>query len=136
MTSPLIQRLFDEFDYPEITEANHDAFVSGPGMRVLFFAGDPERYRETTDVAVVIPELVQAFAGQFHPGVVAAGDELVLQKRYGFTAWPALVFLRSEGYLGVITGIRNWSEYLEEISTLFTAEVKRAPSIGVPLVGV
>ena len=135
MRSPLIQRLFDEYGYPEVRADTHDELVNGPGLRVLFFAGDPDRYRETNDVAVVLPELVKAFAGQIHPGVVAASDELALQKRYGFTAWPALVFLRSDGYLGAITGIETWSEYLEEISKLFTAEVRRPPSIGIPLVG-
>jgi hydrogenase-1 operon protein HyaE len=135
MTAPLIQRLFDEYGYPEVTGRTHEDFINGPGLRVLFFAGDPDRYRETNDVAVVLPELAKAFGGQIHPGVVAASDERELQKHYGFTAWPALVFLRGGGYLGAITGIKNWSEYLEEISELFTAEPRRPPSIGIPLVG-
>ena len=60
MRHPLIQRLLDDYGYPEVTLANHQAFVDRPGISVLFFAGDPKRYQETTDVAVVLPELVAA----------------------------------------------------------------------------
>jgi len=135
MTHPLIQRLFDEFRYCEVTLEAHDAFVSQPGVAVLFFAGDPKRYRDTTDVAVVLPELVKAFEGHLRPGVVASGSELELQKRYGFTAWPTLVFLRDGNYLGAISGIQNWAEYLQEIGALLVAEPRRPPAFKVPVVG-
>jgi hydrogenase-1 operon protein HyaE len=91
---------------------------------VLFFAGDPKRFRDTTDVAVVLPELVKAFQGALQPGVVAEESAQTLQQQYGFTAWPALVFLRDGGYLGHITGIQNWSEYLHDIGELMTAGVQ------------
>jgi hydrogenase-1 operon protein HyaE len=127
MRHPLIQRLFDEYNYPAIGIAAHDTFVRQPGVNVLFFAGDPQRFQDTTDVAVVLPELAQAFQGQLRPGVVEASAELELQKRYAFSAWPTLVFIRAGGYLGAITGIRNWSEYLEEIGRLLTAEPVHPP---------
>jgi hydrogenase-1 operon protein HyaE len=134
MAHPLIQRLFDEYRYPEVTVEGHDAFVSQPGVSVLFFAGDPKRYRDTTDVAVVLPELVKAFEGHIRPGVVASTSELELQKRYGFTAWPTLVFLREGNYLGAIAGIQNWAEYLQEIGDLIVAEPRRPPTFKVPVV--
>jgi hydrogenase-1 operon protein HyaE len=125
MMHPLIQRLYDDCGYPEVTLETHQAFISQPGITVLFFAGDPKRFRDTTDVAVVLPELVKAFEGALQPGVVAADAELTLQQHYGFTAWPALVFLRDGGYLGCITGIQNWSDYLRDIEALMTAEVRQ-----------
>jgi len=134
VTHPLIQRLYDECGYPEVTLETHDAFIGQPGIRVLFFAGDPKRFRETTDVAVVLPELVKAFQEGLTPGVVAVEAEKALQQHYGFTAWPALVFLRDGGYLGAITGIQNWAEYLHDISELVTADVKPAPGFRVPVV--
>jgi len=134
MTHPLIQRLHDEYGYPEVTLETHQAFVSQPGITVLFFAGDPNRFRDTTDVAVVLPELVKAFGGALQPGVVAADAGLALQQHYGFTAWPALVFLRDGGYLGSITGIQNWSEYLHDIGELMTAEVQQPKGFKVPVV--
>lgn len=134
MRHPLIQRLFDVYGYPEISLASHDDFVAEPGIRVLFFAGDPGRFRDTTDVAVVLPELVKAFQGALIPAVVATDAEKPLQQRYGFAAWPALVLLRDGGYLGAITGIQNWADYLREISELITAEPKPPPGFKVPVV--
>jgi hydrogenase-1 operon protein HyaE len=125
MMHPLIQRLYDDYGYPEITLEEHQAFISQPGITVLFFAGDPKRFRDTTDVAVVLPELVKAFRGALQPGVVAEDAGQTLQQHYGFTAWPALVFLRDGGYLGNITGIQNWSEYLHDIGELMSAEVQQ-----------
>ncbi len=136
MSHPLIDRLGDEFGYPEITLATHDEFVAQPGMNVLFFPGDPKTVRDATDVAVVLPELVQAFAGKLRPGVVSdfrgAGAEL--QKHYGFRAWPALVFVRSGEYVGAIARIQNWGEYLEEISELLVAPTRRPPGFSIPVV--
>lgn len=134
MNHPLIQQLFDNHDYPEVDLSNHDAFVNQEGVNVLFFAGDPKRFRDTTDVAVVLPELVKVFAGQLNPGVVAHSDELELQKHYGFKAWPALIFVRAGGYLGAITGIQNWDDYLREIQMLLSAQPTRPPAFKIPVV--
>ena len=70
MSHPLIQRLIDELRYAEVSLDNQDEFVARPGMNVLFFPGDPTVAKDATDVAVVLPELVAAFAGRLRPGVV------------------------------------------------------------------
>ena len=134
MTHPLIQRLFDEYGYPEVNLESHAGFIEQTGVTVLFFAGDPKRYAETTDVAVVLPELVSAFQGALIPAVVTPDAEKPLQQHYGFAAWPALVFLRDGEYLGAITGILNWAEYLQQISELMNAESRPAPGFKVPVV--
>lgn len=136
MTHPLVQRLFDEYDYPLIDLDNHDAFVDQAGVNVLFFAGDPQQYRETTDVAVVLPELVAAFDGALRPGVVKRDRdvEVALQKRYGFRQWPCLVFVREGGYLGALERVQNWNEYLEDIELLMRSEAKRPPTFSIPVV--
>ena len=136
MSHPLINRLLEEFGYPEITLANHDAFVAEPMLNVLFFTGDPQTIRDATDVAVVLPELVEAFDRQLRPGVVVdtrgAGSEL--QKRYGFRAYPALVFVRGGQYVGAIARIQNWNDYLQEISELLVAPARRPPGFSIPVV--
>jgi len=132
----LIDRLHDELGYPVITLANHDEFVAQPGMNVLFLPGEPKTVKDATDVAVVLPELVKAFNGQLAPGVVTdvrgAGAEL--QKTYGFSAYPALVFVRGGEYVGAITRIQDWAVYLEEITGLLVAPPRRAPGFSVPVV--
>ncbi len=135
MSSLLVQRLFNDFGYPEIDGDNHDEFVEQSGVCVLFFTGDPNKFRETNDVAVILPELVQAFEGHLRPGVVARSFEVKLQMRYGFKAWPALVFLRDGGYLGTITGVQNWTDYLQKIQSLLASEPSRPPGFKIPVVG-
>ena len=127
MKHPLIQRLHDEFTYPEVSLEDCDEFISEPGLSVLFFGGDPKRYKETTDVAVVLPELIAAFGGTIRAGVVAKTAELPLQKRFGFRAWPCLVFCRDGGYVGAITRMKNWSEYLEDIQAFMQADICEPP---------
>jgi hydrogenase-1 operon protein HyaE len=136
MTHPLIERLILELRYPEINLANHDDFVARPGMNVLFFPGDPQTVRDATDVAVVLPELVKAFGGRLQPGVVTDtfGDGKQLKRQYGFTEYPALVFLRDGSYVGTLARVQDWADYLNKIKDLFTAPTKRPPGFKVPVV--
>lgn len=136
MSHPLIDRLLEEFGYAEVSLANHDDFVAQPGMNVLFFPGDPNSVKDSTDVAVVLPELVSVFEDKLRPGVVTdvRGDGAELQKKYGFGAYPALVFVREGEYVGVITRIQNWVDYIEEIGNLLVAPPKRAPGFSIPVV--
>lgn len=134
MNHPLIQRLIDEYDYPVIGLEEHDGFVTDPVAGVLFFAGEPKKYGETVDVAVVLPELVSAFGGRLRPAVVAREAEKELQLKYGFREWPSLVFVREGGWLGTISRIRNWQEYIEEITGILRAEPRRPPGFKIPVV--
>lgn len=134
MTHPLIQRLSDELGYPAIGLDEHDGFVADPAVNVLFFAGEPKKFGETVDVAVVLPELVAAFGGRLRPGVVTREAETELQRKYGFREWPSLVFVRGGGYLGVISRIRNWQDYLDEISEIMHAEPRRPPGFKIPVI--
>lgn len=135
MSHPLIQRLLDELGYPEVTLENHDEFTAVEGMNVLFFPGDPTTVRDATDVAVVLPELVTAFGGRLRPGVVTDtfGDGAKLKQRYGFREFPSLVFLRDGGYIGTISRVQDWADYLDTISGFMTAAPSRAPGFPIPV---
>ena len=136
MSHVLIDRLVDELGYQQVTLDNHDEFVATAGMNVLFFPGDPGTVKDATDVAVVLPELVQAFGGHLRPGVVTdtwgAGKEL--KRHYGFSVYPSLVFVRGGEYVGVITRIQDWGEYVEQISELLVAAPRRPPGFSIPVV--
>jgi len=134
MTHVLVDRLMTELGYTEIDAQNHDAFVARDGMNVLFFPGDPNTVKDATDVAVVLPELVAAFDGQLNPGVVTDtfGDGKDLKRKYGFSHFPALVFVRGGEYVGAISRIQDWADYLEQISELLVAPPRRAPGFGIP----
>jgi hydrogenase-1 operon protein HyaE len=136
MNHALIERLLIEYGYAKVALDNHDEFVAVPGMNVLFFPGDPAVVKDATDVAVVLPELVAASQGRLRPGVVTDtfGDGAVLRRHYGFTEFPALVFVRSGEYVGTITRIQDWGDYLQRIEQLFAAAPRRPPGFSIPVV--
>jgi len=136
MTHALIERLIQELNYPELTLDNHDSFIESPGLNVLFFPGNPDTVKDATDVAVVLPELVEAFAPQLNPGVVVdtygAGQKL--KQKYGFTHFPSLVFLRDGEYVGAISRIQDWDDYLSRIVVLLESPGRRPPGFSIPVV--
>jgi hydrogenase-1 operon protein HyaE len=136
MTNKLIDRLTQELGYVEISLDNHDSFTRRPGLNVLFFPGNPETVKDATDVAVVLPELINAFGENLNPGVVTdtygAGKEL--KQKYGFSQYPALVFVRDGEYVGAISRIQDWSEYQTKINTFLAAPTRRAPGFSIPVV--
>ena len=136
MSHVLIDRLVTELGYAEVSLVNHDEFVSQPGLNVLFFPGDPKTVKDATDVAVVLPELMGVFGGKLNAGIVTDtfGDGTQLKRKYGFAQYPTLVFVRKEGYIGSLSRIRDWSEYLTAINEFLTAEPKRPPGIGIDVV--
>ncbi|TCK08304.1 hydrogenase [Marinobacterium mangrovicola] len=133
MTHPLIEQLNSRYGYPSLDADGVDDFIREQAFSVLFFAEDPNRFSESLDVAVILPELVKRFP-QLSPAVIAAKDERSLQGRYGFNAWPTLVFLKQGRYLGAISKVRNWDEYIDEIERLLVSEPRRNPGIGIPVV--
>lgn len=131
--SPLIDRLSEELKYPVLDLNNIDEFLEQYEHSVLFFTEDAKRFAESNDVAVVLPELMSIFPS-IVPAVVARKDEKKLQSLYGFRSWPALVFMRNHQYLDAITGIKDWSEYIEKITSILESEPSRPLSIGIPVV--
>ena len=136
MSHPLIDRLTAKFGYGEVSLENHDEFVAAPGMNVLFFPGDPQTVRDATDVAVILPELVRAFDDRLRPGVVTDvfGDGKELKHRYGFSEYPALVFVRAGEYVGAISRVQDWDAYLRRVAELLEAAPRRAPGFAIPVV--
>jgi hydrogenase-1 operon protein HyaE len=136
MSHVLIQRLIDELGYAEVSLDNHDDFVATQGMNVLFLPGDPQTVKDATDVAVVLPELLAAFDGAMNAGVVTDtfGDAVKLKQLYGFTHFPSLVFVRDGEYVGTISRIRDWQDYLMLINEFLVAEPRRRPGFPIEVV--
>lgn len=136
MSHTLIERLIDDLGYERVTLDNHDEFVAADGMNVLFLPGDPNTVKDATDVAVVLPELVAAFDGQLNPGVVTDtfGDGTILKRKYGFSHFPALVFVRGGDYVGAISRIQDWGDYLDQVGNMLVAPPRRAPGFSIPVV--
>ncbi|MCP5273161.1 MAG: hydrogenase [Burkholderiaceae bacterium] len=131
---PLIERLAQGSAACAVNAADHDAFVARPGTHVLCFCGDPVRFPEALDIAVVLPELQVASGGAFDIGVVTRADEDSIARRWGVQRWPSLVAVRDGLWLGSIAGMQDWDVYLRELNAILQAEPKRPPTIGIPVV--
>jgi len=79
----LVQRLVQAHGAQWVGLDDADAFTAVPGARVLFFCGDPVRFPEGLDVAVVLPELHAALGRSFAIGAVPADCEDLLARRLG-----------------------------------------------------
>ena len=132
---PLVERLFSKHGFAEVTRETFSAWTERAGRTLLLFIEDPGIYKETLDLAVIVPELVRAFRGRFVVGVLLPEAARELSVRYGFRRWPAFVILADGKYVGVVDGLRNWDEYLEEVARLLDAEPTRPPTLGIAVKG-
>lgn len=137
---PLLAQLVSKHQAPWIDFDNIDAWLtSQQGDHVLLFAGDPVRFPEAVDVAVVLPELQKVSASVGRPfGMAVAVPETAeaLAKKYGSQRWPTLMFFRSGHYVTTLSGMHDWSDYLTLLAQALAAPASRAPTIGIPVVGI
>lgn len=119
MTHPLVTRLTQEFGYPVLADmADVASFSDAPGHHVIFVPGDAQRNLETPDVAVILPELRQAFQGRFDCAVAADSVETALREATGIFKTPSLIFYHQGTCTGGIPKVRDWSDYVERITHL------------------
>ena len=121
---PLFERLMREFGYEAPTLETFDSVVARAGHTLLFFADDPQRSKETLDLAVILPEIARAFHGRFDVVVLLPTIANAVAPLYGVRRWPALILLRDGKYVGSIEAIRDWDDYHSEVTRL----LKREPS--------
>lgn len=133
-TPALMQRLVAEFDAVWVKSEQQNEFLSVAGDCVLFIAGDPVRFPECLDVAVVLPELQRFFSSRFRIAVAERESEDGLAKRYGATRRPALVFLRDGQYVTTVSGMLDWDDYIKEVGQALALPTSRVPGIGIPVV--
>lgn len=125
--APLVARLVERHGASWVGTDSVDAFLAGDGDRVLFFHGDPVRFPEGVDVAVVLPELQSAFPGRFTVGVTTRADEDRLAARFGAQRWPSLVFLRDGRYVTTIAGMLDWTDFVARVGAALAMPTSRAP---------
>ncbi|MBI5260621.1 MAG: hydrogenase accessory protein [Bradyrhizobium sp.] len=107
---------------PEVDAANVDDFLAGVDaagvVAVLLSAGDPARFPEAIDIAIVLPELIKAFQGRLRGAVIARAAEAELGQRFGVRVQPTLILIAKGETLGLIAKIQDWSVYIDRISKL------------------
>ena len=130
---PLLTRLVDQTAASVLDPQTFDAWASQPGAAMVVFAEDPERYKETLDLAVIVPELHAMSGRRFRVALLPPSAARALAPRYGFARWPAFVMLRDGRYVGAVDGIRDWDEYVVELDRLLVATPTRPPTVGIPV---
>jgi hydrogenase-1 operon protein HyaE len=137
MPSPLIRALAARSGLPFVDETSIEAFLAPaahePPHTLLFFTGDPAERTETHDVAVVLPELLDAFPERLRAAVVTREAEAALKARFHVQVVPSLVVTRGAIPLGVMPKIRDWSDY---IATIERCLAPGAPPLAAPMQGV
>lgn len=130
---PLLTRLVQETAAAVLGPETFDAWAAQPGAAMVVFAEHPDRYKETLDMAVIVPELHAARVGKFRVALLPPEASRALAPRYGFARWPAFVMLRDGRYVGAVDGIRDWDVYIAELDRLLKAEPMRPPTVGIPV---
>ncbi len=130
--SPLARGIIERNGYRVVGVDTLDAVAGALPLAMLFFAGDAERLGESDDAAVVLVELDKLLAHRVVPLIAARGDERTLQRRFRFTAFPALVFLRDGGYLGCIERVLDWQDYLAELPEILARTPHAPPAYRLP----
>ncbi len=135
MSMTLVDRLTSEHGYPELDEETIESFVTAHDHVVLFFSGDPKQHPEGMDVAVSLPELMKRYGDRMAAAVIAPKAQRTLQKLYGFREFPSLVFLTRGEFVGFISRVQNWGDYIAEFDRILVTPPSRAPGLGLPIVG-
>lgn len=132
MTHPLLSALTERHRLPIVDATTVDAFLAPaegePAHAILFFTGDPATRAETLDVAVVLPELVAAFAGRLRAAVVDTAAETSLSSRFRVAVLPSLVVTRAGAVLNVLPKIRDWSDYVAKIEAALAPDAPELPA--------
>jgi hydrogenase-1 operon protein HyaE len=122
---PLIQRLTGEFGFPHLTTRRRPRRLCRRArVHVLFIPGDPARNLETTDVAVILPELRQALQGAFDCAVIDDAIEADTREAAGVYKTPSLIFYREGVQIGALPKVRDWSDYMARIAQILAARTE------------
>ncbi|MFC0239315.1 hydrogenase accessory protein [Rhodopseudomonas telluris] len=126
MSAPLTRAAARPIVLPIVDEANVDDFIAAAPdqISVLLFRGDPVRFPDGDDIAVVLPQLIAAFSGRLVGAEIAADVEPALMPRFGVKVCPAIALARPGRSLGAISKIQDWSVYLARINVLLAADAR------------
>ena len=116
---PLFQRLYNQEGFLKLTDENLAQMQAEKGLKLVLFAEDPNRVRETLDIVVIGPELKKVFKDYLAScWMVDVKKARALSTQFGIKRLPAIAFFRDKDFLGASEGLKNWDEYLEELGVI------------------
>lgn len=124
-----ISRLLQKHGFFPVDRSNPE-FPAG--LTALLLTEDPQRNLEVLDACVILPEALKPVGEQIARWVAGPDFSAALMQQYGVARAPAVVFLRDGAFVGLLNGIRDWSEYQNEVDRLLTGPAQPKP-IGIPV---
>ncbi len=115
-----------------VSQANLAQFLAAPGAAVIVFTGDSLRRTESTDVAVVLRELLRNRTDEVRLGIVDRRDEGALMQKLGVVVFPALVLVRDGEIVEIVARMRDWPVYAQAFDRLLTGGTAARPPIASP----
>jgi len=131
--SGLLDKLAMQYGISDLAPAGFQAFMDEPGNGVVLLTEEPDTAPESWDMAVIFPELLAATSVNLRAALLRPEGARLMQTRFGLGRLPALLFVRDGSYVGVIEGLRDWSEFIGECTGMLQKPVSRAPSLGIPV---
>jgi hydrogenase-1 operon protein HyaE len=128
---PTLARLVAETGASILDPGTFDAWVNRPGIAMVVFAEQPERFRETLDLAAIVPELYATAGRRFRVGLLPPAAARALAPRFGFARWPAFVMLRNGRCLGAVDGFGDQDVCVGRLARLLAAAPSQPPALGV-----
>lgn len=119
MTTPAVKALTGRHGIPVVDHQTIDAFLTPADgeaeCTLLFFAGLDMDRPETSDVAVVMPQLLGAYKDRLRGAMIDPASEAGLKGRFAVLMVPSLVLSRGDAILDVFPKIIDWSDYVVRI---------------------
>jgi hydrogenase-1 operon protein HyaE len=115
---PLLKALVERHGLPVVDDAAIEKFFASSDRRhaLLLFSGAGAPRAETSDVAVLFPELLKAFSGHVHGALVAPEAEASLKTRFQVFVFPSIVVTRDGQPVAVLPKILDWADYRQKIA--------------------
>jgi hydrogenase-1 operon protein HyaE len=126
----LLDKLAEKYGVSELNQASFQVFMDESCDGVVLLAEEPDVAAESWDMAVIFPELLAAI-GIRRGALLRPESARFFQARFGIGRLPALLFLRDGGFIGVIEGLRDWSEFVAECAAMLKKPISRAPTTGI-----
>ena len=122
MSATLIEAMADRSGWTRLADADAlEDFLAAPGVHCLFAPGDPAKNLESGDVAVILPEIAQAFQGAFDVGLLGDAIERAARERFDVWPTPSLIFVAGGRSVGAIPRVRDWDDYLARTGEILAA---------------
>jgi hydrogenase-1 operon protein HyaE len=118
-THPGFRRLFDKEGFKKLTEDGLDAMLEEVGMKMVVFADDPNKMKETLDIVIIAPEIAKAFGNRLAGCWMSdTSTGRALASRFGFRRLPAVALFKNEVCLGAAEGLMNWDDYIKTLAEI------------------